>query len=256
MLAIFYICRMMIRKYLGNILMTGLLILLGIPSSQAQLTRNNENAFINNPLGSPFNLHLGAGVVYLSAFTGVAYFLTRKNKEIEDKRLSFYFESGLNYSYEFQNTIIPETNLGVNFKVTKWLAYGADIGIYSPRDDFNQATGLSMLRIFNKFYFVDNDKFRLWFENGVGVVYFNNIFPKATPADERNGTNWNGVVKYGLGSEFNINSSLSVLLGIRHLHFSNAEIRGRERNPSMDSHGFFLGVTYNPRRVNFEQITQ
>jgi opacity protein-like surface antigen len=239
----------MMRKYLWYILLTSLLILLGTPSSQAQLS-NNPDAWINNPLGvKPLYLHFGRGALYLSALTGIAYYVTRKNKELEDKRLSFYFENGTMFSYKYPNTIIPESNVGVNYKVTKWLAYGADMGIYFPRDNFNQATGLSMLRIYNKMYFVDNDKFRLWFENGVGVVYFTNTFPKKTDRSERTGTNWNGVVKYGFGSEFNINPSLSVLVGLRHLHFSNADIRGKIRNPSSDSHGVFIGVNYNPRRL-------
>jgi len=216
-------------------------------SSYAQLSKNPK-ARINNPLGfTPLVLHFGRGAGYLALVTGAAYFINKKNKEVEDKRLSFYLESGTMWSYEFPYTLIPETNLGVNYKVLKWLSYGADMGIYHPRDDFNQSTGLSMLRIFNRFYFKDTDKFRVWFESGVGVVYFTKIFPVSTDRDERSGTFWNGVVKYGAAAEYNINPSLSVLLGVRHLHFSNADIKGRQRNPSSDSHGIFLGVNYNPR---------
>ncbi len=217
-------------------------------NSFAQLS-SNPRARINNPLGfSPLVLHFGRGAGYLAILTGAAYFINKKNKEIEDKRLSLYLESGTMWSYEYPNTLIPETNLGVNYKVLKWLSYGADMGIYHPRDEFNQSTGLSMLRIFQRFYFRDTDKFRLWFESGVGVVYFTKIFPVATDRTDKFGTNWNGVVKYGAAAEYNINPSLSVLLGVRHLHFSNADIRGRFRNPSSDSHGIFLGVNYNPRR--------
>ena len=241
----------MIKKHICWILLTVSLMLLSAPTCEAQLNKNNPGAWINNPLGvKPLYLHFGRGAMYLSALTGIAYYINRKNKEIEDKRLSFYFENGTMFSYKYPNTIIPETNVGVNYKVTKWLAYGADMGIYFPRDNFNQATGLSMLRIYNKMYLFDNDKCRLWFENGVGVVYFTNTFPKKTDQSERAGTYWNGVVKYGFGSEFNINSFLSVLVGVRHLHFSNADVRGKIRNPSSDSHGVFIGVNYNPRRVS------
>lgn len=220
-----------------------------IPKDSFAQLSSNPDARINNPLGfGPLYLHLGRGALYVSLLTGAAYYINRKNKEVDDKRLSFYLESGTMWSYEFPNTLIPETNLGFNYKVLKWLSYGADVGVYHPRDDFNQSTGLSMLRVFNRFYFRDTDKFRLWFESGVGVVYFTKIFPVANPMEERFGTNWNGVVKYGAAAEYNINPSLSVLLGVRHLHFSNADVMGRERNPSSDSHGIFLGVNYNPRR--------
>lgn len=230
------------------LILSVLLLLFQVPECTAQLS-SDPGARINNPLGGrPFRLHLGRGAVVLSALTGVAYFINKKNKDLEDKRLSFYLENGVMYGYKFPFTIIPETNLGVNYKVTKWLAYGADIGVYTPRDEFNQSTGISMLRVYNKFYLRDTDKFRLWFENGVGVVYFTKLFPVANPQEERFGTNWNGVVKYGLGAEVNINPSLSILLGVRHLHFSNAEIKGKARNPSADSHGIFVGMNYNPRR--------
>ena len=85
------------------------------------------------------------------------------------------------------------------------------------------------------------------------MVYFTNIFPVATPQDDRQGTNWNGVVKYGMAAEFNIHPALSILAGVRHLHFSNADVRGRDRNPSSDSHGWFIGVNYQPSR--FEKDT-
>ncbi len=217
-------------------------------SSIAQLSKNPD-ARINNPLGfTPLNLHFGRGAMYVSILTGGAYFINKKNKELTDKRLSFYLESGTMWSYEYPFTTIPETNLGINFKVLKWLSYGADVGVYHPRDEFNRSTGWSMLRIFNRFYFRDTDKFRLWFESGVGVVYFTELFPAANDMLNRNGTNWNGVVKYGMAAEYNVNPSLALLLGVRHLHFSNADVKGRVRNPSSNSHGIFLGVTYNPRR--------
>jgi len=224
------------------------ILLFQIPNSFSQLS-SNPDARINNPLGfSPVYLHLGRGALYLSALTGAAYYINRANKEIEDKRLSFYFENGTNWGYEHPFTFVPETSLGFNYKVLKWLSYGADLGVYYPKDDFNRSTGLSMLRVFNRFYFADKDRFRIWFESGVGVVYFTKIFPVATDQEERFGTKWNGVVKYGLAAEFNINSFLSAFVGVRHLHFSNADIKGRERNPSSDSHGIFIGVNYNPRR--------
>ncbi len=223
--------------------------LVGVQTSSAQLSKN-PSARINNPLGvGPLYLHLGRGAMYLSALTGVAYYLNRKNKEVEDKRLSFYLENGTMWGYKYPLTVIPETNLGVNFKVTKWLSYGADMGVYFPKDEYNQSSGFSMLRVFNRFYFRDKDKFRLWFESGVGLVYFTKIFPAANDRTDSFGTYWNGVVKYGLASEFNINPSLSVLFGVRHLHFSNADIKGRVRNPSSDSHGIFVGVSYQPSKL-------
>ena len=238
-------------KYKGSLLISLILMLIfcSYPKDGfGQITRDRGDR-INNPLGfEPVNLHLGVGALYFGVLTGAAYIIDRKNKEVDDKRLSFYLESGTNWSYRFPFPLIPETSLGVNYKVLKWLSYGADVGIYNVRDEVNQSTGLSLLRIFNRIYIRDTDKFRLWFESGVGAVYFTNIFPRATDRDMRRGTHWNGVVKYGLSAEYNINPSLAVFLGVRHLHFSNAGIQGRDRNPSNDSHGIFLGVNYNPRR--------
>lgn len=54
------------------------------------------------------------------------------------------------------------------------------------------------------------------------------------------------MIRYGVGGEINLGTEVSALFGARHIHVSNGNTSGPERNPSHDSNGFFLGVAYRP----------
>lgn len=127
------------------------------------------------------------------------------------------------------------------------MSVGIEFGAYFPRDNFNSTTGFA-IRPFARFYPVNKKNWRLYFESGGGFIYLLDEFPQPTDRDLRLGTQWNGVTKYGIGSEFNISASASIMLGIRHLHISNGNTKGVERNPSHDSNGFFIGITHKVKR--------
>ncbi|RYU96683.1 acyloxyacyl hydrolase [Emticicia agri] len=126
----------------------------------------------------------------------------------------------------------------------KWLSIGADFELVFPRDKFNNSTGLA-IKPFARFYALNRPEWRLYFESGGGLVYFFDEFPTSNDRDSRLGTRLNGITKYGLGSEVNITSKTYLLAGVRHLHISNGNTSGVERNPSHDSNGFFIGFSYN-----------
>jgi hypothetical protein len=113
------------------------------------------------------------------------------------------------------------------------------------RDPFNDTWGVG-LRPVARFYPVHTDHVRVYFESGAGLVYFVDQFPKPSTSDPRLGTNLNGSPKYGLGGEIRLGDDILLLLGIRHVHVSNGNTSGVERNPSHDSNGFYIGFTYAP----------
>ena len=123
------------------------------------------------------------------------------------------------------------------------MSLGAEIGVYFPKDDFNKTTGLA-IRPFARFYPVNKKNWRFYFESGGGLIWLFDEFPKASDRDSRTGTKLNGVTKYGLGSEIHFSSQTALLFGVRHLHISNGNSKGVERNPSHDSNGFFLGLSH------------
>jgi len=214
------------------------------------MVSNNINAqygkgdsWYNNPLGfEPVKLHTSMGFIIPAVAVGTCLLFTKKDPSLKDK-LSVYNETGLSWGYKYPNTFMPQNNTGINFQLRKFMSIGVEFDVYFPRDNFNKTTGFA-IRPFARFYPVNKEKWRLYFESGGGFIYLLDEFPKPTDQDNRLGTQWNGTTKYGIGSEINISKSTAIMFGVRHLHISNGNTKGVERNPSHDSNGFFLGLSH------------
>ncbi len=198
----------------------------------------------NNPLGfSPLNLHTSMSFLLPAAIVGTVSLISKKDTSITN-RLNIYNESGTSWGYKFPYTLLSQNNTGVDYQLRKWLSIGTEFSVYFTKDGFNNATGIS-IRPFARFYAINSSRYRLYFESGGGLIYFFDQFPKATSHDARIGTRLNGNTKYGIGGEVSIYRSVSFTAGLRHVHISNGDTKGSGRNPSHDSNGFFLGVTFN-----------
>lgn len=196
-----------------------------------------------NPLGfEPVKLHTSMGFIIPAVVVGTCLLLTKKDANLKN-RLSVYNETGLSWGYKYPYTFMPQNNTGINFQLRKFMSVGAEFDVYFPKDDFNKTIGFA-IRPFARFYPVNKEKWRLYFESGGGFIYLLNEFPKPTDQDNRLGTQWNGTTKYGIGAEINISKSTGIMFGARHLHISNGNTKGVERNPSHDSNGFFVGLSY------------
>lgn len=222
-------------------LATILLLVLITPTPKAQYSYGDH--WYDNPLGfKPLNLHTSMGFIVPAAAVGISLLLTHKDTSLHH-RLSVYNETGLSLGYKYPRTFLPQNNTGINFQLRKFMSAGIEFDIYLPRDEFNNTVGFA-IRPFARFYPVNKEKWRMYFESGGGFIYLLDEFPKPTDQDSRSGTRWNGTTKYGIGSEINFNKSNAILFGIRHLHISNGDTKGVERNPSHDSNGFFLGLSH------------
>jgi Lipid A 3-O-deacylase (PagL) len=212
------------------------------------LTLNQANAqyvnhWYNNPLGfEPLKLHAAMGFILPVVAVGTCLLLTKKDSIVR-QRLSIYNEVGLSWGYKYPYTFMPQNNTGINFQLRKFMSAGVEFDIYLPRDDFNKTMGFA-IRPFARFYPINKEKWRLYFEAGGGFIYFLDQFPKPTDHDDRLGTHGNGTTKYGVGSEVNISKTTAAIFGVRHIHVSNANTKGAERNPSHDSNGFFIGLSH------------
>lgn len=201
----------------------------------------------DNPLGfDPVELHTKNGFLIPAIVIGVCLLTTNTDSQLVDK-LGYYNESGISWGYKYPYTTLFQNNTGIQLFLRTWMSIGIDIGCYFPRDAFNSTAGVS-IRPFARFYPVNTNKWRMFFESGGGFIYFLDQFPKPTDQDSRLGTNWNGTTRYGLGGELNLGTTTSLLLGIRHVHVSNGNTKGVERNPSHDSNGFFIGLSYRPSK--------
>jgi Lipid A 3-O-deacylase (PagL) len=202
-----------------------------------------SDSWYHNPLGfEPLQLHTSMGFILPAAVVGTCLLLTKKDPSLSN-RLSIYNETGLSWGYKYPNTFMPQNNTGINFMLRRWMSVGVEFDVLFPRDDYNQTTGFA-IRPFARFYPVNKEKWRLYFESGGGFIYLLEEFPKPTEQDGRLGTQWNGVTKYGVGAEINLNKKTAVMFGVRHLHISNGNSKGAERNPSHDSNGPFIGLSY------------
>ncbi len=203
-----------------------------------------------NPLGfHPLNLHTSNGIL-IPAIAATACLLLTKKDSILINKISFYSDNGISHGYFVPRTIMYQNNTGFFIHTRRWLHIGAEFTIYHPRDGFNDTWGFG-LRPMIRFLPVDKDSYRLFFESGAGLMYFINEFPQPTSgfgefSEPRKGTHWNGTPQYGIGAEVNVNQSLALNFGVQHVHVSNGNTWGEERNPGHDSNGFYVGFSYRP----------
>lgn len=196
-----------------------------------------------NPLGfKPLKLHTSMGVV-LPTIGVVAFMLFTPRDSSLRNRFSFYSDAGFSWGYKYPHTFLPQTNMGINFFMRRWMSVGIETSLYFPNDHVNSTVGMA-LRPFARFYVLRTKHARLYLESGGGLVYFFEQFPKSNQQNERTGTHLNYTTKYGLGIEMNIAKRTSLMTGIRHLHVANGDLKGSDRNPGHDSNGFFVGVIY------------
>lgn len=223
--------------------MISLLVLATLFFGKAEAQYWQGDNWYNNPLGfEPVKLHTSMGFIIPAVAVGAYLLLTKKDSDFKN-RLSVYNETGLSWGYKYPYTFMPQNNLGINFQLRKFVSVGIEFDIYFPRDSFNKTTGFAV-RPYARFYPINKQKWRLYFESGGGFIYLLNEFPEPTNQDNRLGTRWNGTTKYGVGSEINISELTAIMFGIRHLHISNGNTKGSERNPSHDSNGFFVGISH------------
>ncbi|HUI31622.1 MAG TPA: acyloxyacyl hydrolase [Candidatus Acidoferrales bacterium] len=201
----------------------------------------------NNPLGfSPLELHAANGFLIPAAAVTACLLLTNNDTSLTN-RYSFYNEDGVSWGYKIPYTTLFQDNIGITYGLRRWMQAGAELSFYFPRDEYNNTAGIG-IRPFARFFPVNGENWRLYFECGAGLIYFFDNFPKSTYADPRLGTYLNATSKYGIGSGVNLDKSTSLVFGVRHIHVSNGNLEGSNRNPSHDSNGFFIGFTYEPRR--------
>lgn len=218
-----------------------MLTLVSIPQLKAQYAYGDR--WYNNPLGfKPLNLHTSMSFFVPAAAVGICLLVTKNNAALS-QRLSVYHEAGPSWGYKYPHTFMLQTNTGVSYQLRRFMAVGTEVSLVFPRDEFNSPKGFA-IRPFARFYPVNRSSWKLYFESGGGLIFFNTEFPGSTDQDGRLGTSVNGFTKYGIGTEIRLAGSWALMGGLRHVHISNGNTKGEDRNPSHDSNGFFAGVTY------------
>lgn len=202
-----------------------------------------------NPLGvSPLALHTGNGII-IPAIAATAILIFTKKDDVLTNRVSYYDDFGVSYGYYADKTTVYQNNLGILYKMRRYMSVGAEFSTVHVTDDKNNTWGLG-LRPFVRFYPIYRENFRLFFQSGAGLILFADTYPKPSGffGDNREGTRLNGSPKYGIGTEFLLSKQLSAQIGLWHIHFSNGNHSSADRNPGHDSNGFSIGLVYKPKK--------
>lgn len=208
--------------------------------------------WFQDPLGfKPLELSSAYGFVWGSTAIAACLILTKKDSAFQ-KRLAVYQEAGFGFGYKRPHTTSFQNDLGLLYKLRKWMSMGTGWNTFHFKDKTNNTWSFG-IRPFARWYPVSCKKASLFFEYGAGLSYSIFKFPLTGTGLEsdtaRTGTRFNFTTKYGMGTEIHFNSKLSLQAGIRHFHLSNGNIKGIKRNPSHDSNVFFAGIIYatNPK---------
>lgn len=202
-----------------------------------------------NPLGfNPVNLHTSSGII-LPAVAATAVLLLSRNDKTLSNRFSCYDDLGVSYGYYGSRTTVYQNNIGLLYRARKFMALGAEFSTVYVNDDKNNTWGAG-LRPFVRFYPLHREHFKLFFQSGAGLILFADTYPKPSGffGDNREGTRLNGSPKYGIGAEFKLGRHITGQAGLWHIHFSNGDNPGDNRNPGHDSNGFSIGLMYTANR--------
>ena len=149
---------------------------------------------------------------------------------------TFYAEYHQEYDPHTSTTgvFMGKARLGRQFR--KWVQVGGEAQFMKFKNAETSVVGVGGALYFN-WYFIHRDKFRLYFDNGFGVIGTTRNFPSG-------GTSFNFTNFYGLSSSFKISSDAYMKIGVRNMHLSNAYLFGDDRNPAFDSVGFLVGFEF------------
>ncbi len=120
------------------------------------------------------------------------------------------------------------------FAVLSYMDIGLEGRLYSSYASDVRNMGIGFSVAFD-WYILRKPSLRLAFDNGVGPNVFLQPFPYG-------GTKLSFSTQYGLRLEQAI-SGTWWSIGIYNLHISNADIKGRDRNPALDAIGLTLGIS-------------
>jgi hypothetical protein len=88
-----------------------------------------------------------------------------------------------------------------------------------------------------RYQFIEYRRLTLFVEGYTGVLYSDHDFPE-------DGTHLNFTLQGGLGATFRLADDVHLFGGVRHLHISNARLRGEDENPSFDGPGAYVGLLF------------
>lgn len=247
--------KMILKKYISRKIasLLGFLLLVTITPAVCQTPKMYPpfTKWYQDPLGlKPIELSTAFGFVWGSAAVATCLILT-KNDSLFQNRVSAYSEEGFSAGYKHPYTIALHHETGLMYDVRKWMALGIGGTVFHFKDKINNTWTFGFMP-FARWYVYKSGKISFYIHYGAGLSYSLNRFPLTGTGWEsdtgRTGTKFNFLSKYGFGAECYLTKRLVLFASIKHFHLSNGNTSGIQRNPSHDSNGFFLGISYPIRK--------
>ena len=131
-----------------------------------------------------------------------------------------FYTAGVAASYYFADAV------SVGGEVT---GYFAD----QPEED----TAILGAGVLFRWHFLLAERYTLFADGGFGVSIAEEEVPEG-------GTHFNYTPKGGVGATIRLRDDLHLVGGFRFFHLSNANLHGRDQNPSQDGMQYYLGVVF------------
>jgi hypothetical protein len=128
-----------------------------------------------------------------------------------------FYEGSFLYSYYFSDAV----------------SVGAELAGYyvdQPKED----TAILGAGVLLRWHFLQADRYTLFVDGGFAVSIAEEEVPEG-------GTHFNYTPKGGVGATLRLRDDLHFIGGARFFHLSNANLHGRENNPSQDGVQYYVG---------------
>jgi opacity protein-like surface antigen len=125
--------------------------------------------------------------------------------------------------------------LGRGLYVIDNAALDVQMPIYYAHDE-QSAAGIGLQAV-ARYHFLNINRFSLYGDILGGLLWTSDDFPAG-------GTELNFTYAAGPGASFQLNERVHIIFGYRFQHISNGFIKGRDRNPIMNSLGGYIGLLW------------
>ena len=210
---------------------------LGITKCQAQYKWNWKDPLDLNYFDYGDNKLL----LYNALGVGAAYLFDQSGSDSSHNQISV--RQYIFYEYDRDPlSNIYLTKFRYSWPLKKFLSIGADLGFALAEEDNMIIPGIVSALSF-RWTIINSRNIGLVFDNGVGPNLMFEPFPSG-------GTTFSFNTFYGFELNLSLAPRKQLTIGAHNLHISNADIKGKERNPAYDGIGISVGLRWTLSRFD------
>lgn len=177
-----------------------------------------------------------AAVLCASTFAAAAPLVDLGGDTFRKGTWSVEAEGAFVQPIRFSEDKLYQANFAAGYYFGDDVSLNAEVAGYfadQPNDDTGILGGGLLLR----WHFLQAERYTLFVDAGVGVTIAEAAVPEF-------GTHYNYTGKGGVGATIRLRDDLHLIGGARFFHLSNANLHGRDQNPSHDGVQYYVGVMF------------